>query len=105
LFLRNPEIILSPLIEYNLNEEISLVKIRLARGGRKKRPFYRVVAADSRMTRDGRFLEVVGTYNPLSVPKEIKINLERVNYWLENGAQLSETVTNLVKMAKAKVEA
>ncbi len=82
-----------------------MVKIRLARGGRKKRPFYRVVAADSRMTRDGRFLEVVGTYNPLSVPKEIKINLERVNYWLENGAQLSETVTNLVKMAKAKVEA
>jgi len=82
-----------------------LVKIRLARGGRKKRPFYRVVAADSRMTRDGRFLEVIGTYNPLSVPKEIKINLERVNYWLENGAQLSETVTNLVKMAQAKVEA
>jgi len=82
-----------------------LVKIRLARGGRKKRPFYRVVAADSRMTRDGRFLEVLGHYNPISEPKEIKINTERVEYWLENGAQLSETVANLYKKAKGSVEA
>ncbi len=82
-----------------------MVKIRLARGGRKKRPFYRVVAADSRMTRDGRFLEVLGHYNPISEPKEIKINTERVEYWLENGAQLSETVANLYKKAKGSVEA
>jgi small subunit ribosomal protein S16 len=81
-----------------------LVKIRLARGGRKKRPFYRVVAADSRMARDGRFLEVLGTYNPISNPKEIKFKNERVEYWLGEGAQMSDTVKNLYKKAK-KAEA
>jgi len=78
-----------------------LVKIRLARGGRKKRPFYRVVAADSRMARDGRFLEVLGTYNPLSTPKEIKFNDERVEYWVGQGAEMSDTVRNLYKKANA----
>ena len=82
-----------------------MVKIRLARGGRKKRPFYRVVAADSRMARDGRFLEVLGTYNPLSNPKEIKFNNERVEAWLEEGAQMSDTVKNLYKKANKAVEA
>ncbi len=78
-----------------------MVKIRLARGGRKKRPFYRVVAADSRMARDGRFLEVLGTYNPLSTPKEIKFNDERVEYWVGQGAEMSDTVKNLYKKANA----
>ena len=77
-----------------------MVKIRLARGGRKKRPFYRVVAADSRMARDGRFLEVLGTYNPLSNPKEIKFKNDRVEYWIGEGAQMSETVAALYKKAK-----
>ncbi len=81
-----------------------MVKIRLARGGRKKRPFYRVVAADSRMARDGRFLEVLGTYNPLSNPKEIIFKNERVEYWLGEGAQMSDTVKNLYKKAN-KAEA
>ena len=82
-----------------------MVKIRLARGGRKKRPFYRVVAADSRMARDGRFLEVLGTYNPLSNPKEIKFNNERVEAWLADGAQMSDTVKNLYKKANKATEA
>lgn len=82
-----------------------MVKIRLARGGRKKRPFYRVVAADSRMPRDGRFLEVLGTYNPLSTPKAIQFKDERVEYWLGEGAQMSETVANLYKKVKASKEA
>ena len=77
-----------------------MVKIRLARGGRKKRPFYRVVAADSRMARDGRFLEVLGHYNPLSTPKEIKFKFDRVDYWLGEGAQMTETVEALYKKAK-----
>ena len=75
-----------------------MVKIRLARGGRKKRPFYRIVAADSRMKRDGRFLEVLGFYNPISTPKELKINTERVDHWIGEGAQMSQTVANLVKL-------
>ena len=73
------------------------VKIRLARTGRKKLARYRVVAADSRAKRDGRFLEVIGTYNPQTNPKEFSFNAERVAYWLEQGAQPSETVRNLLK--------
>lgn len=76
-----------------------MVKIRLARGGRKKRPFYRIVAADNRDPRDGRFLEILGHYNPLSNPKEIKINHERVAYWVGVGAQMSQTAENLCKKA------
>ena len=80
-----------------------MVKIRLARGGRKKRPFYRIVAADSRMKRDGRFIEILGFYNPISTPKELKINTERVDHWVAEGAQLSQTVSNLLKQnASAK---
>jgi small subunit ribosomal protein S16 len=74
-----------------------LVKIRLTRGGRKKRPFYRIVAADSRMPRDGRFLEVLGHYNPISDPKEFKIKTDRLNHWVEQGALLSDTVASLLK--------
>lgn len=72
------------------------VKLRLKRMGAKQRPFYRVVAADSRFPRDGRFLEVVGTYNPITKPAEIKIDEERALYWLSNGAQPTETVKNIL---------
>ena len=71
------------------------IKIRLARGGSKKRPFYRIVAADSRMPRDGRFIEKLGTYNPL-LPKDseerVKMNMERVQYWLGQGAQPTDRI-------------
>ena len=79
------------------------MKIRLARGGSKKRPFYRIVAADSRMPRDGRFIEKLGTYNPL-LPKDseerVKMDVERVQYWMSKGAQPSARVAKLLKDAK-----
>ena len=83
------------------------VKIRLARVGRKKVACYRVVVADSRMKRDGRFLENVGTYNPQANPKQFQFKLERVSYWLKQGAEPSETVLNLLKQDRAweKIEA
>lgn len=78
------------------------MKIRLARGGSKKRPFYRVVAADSRMPRDGRYVEKLGTYNPL-LPKDneerVTLNIERVKYWLSEGAQPTERVTRFLEAA------
>jgi small subunit ribosomal protein S16 len=76
-----------------------VVRIRLARGGKKKKPFYRIVAADSRAPRDGRFLEVLGYYNPVSEPKDLKLNIERVDYWVSAGAQMSQTAENLRKKA------
>jgi small subunit ribosomal protein S16 len=76
-----------------------LVKLRLTRKGAKKRPFYRVIAADSRVRRDGPFLEILGTYNPLTEPSEIKINIERAKYWLGHGAQPTPTVKKLLKIA------
>jgi small subunit ribosomal protein S16 len=76
-----------------------LVKLRLTRKGAKKRPFYRVIAADSRVRRDGSFLEILGTYNPLTEPSEIKINIERAKYWLGHGAQPTPTVKKLLKIA------
>ncbi len=72
-------------------------KIRLRRMGAKKAPFYRVVVADSRSPRDGRFIEEVGYYNPISEPAEIKINEEKVLKWLQTGAEPSETVKQLLK--------
>jgi len=77
----------------------ALVKIRLTRKGAKRKPFYRVIAADSRARRDGPFLEILGTYNPLKEPSEIKINTERVKYWLERGAQPTPIVKKLLKLA------
>lgn len=78
------------------------IKIRLARGGSKKRPFYRIVAADSRMPRDGRFIEKLGTYNPL-LPKDseerVKMNVERVQYWLGQGAQCTDRVSRFLEAA------
>lgn len=72
------------------------VKIRLKRMGSKKSPFYRVVVADSRSPRDGRFIETIGTYNPLLKPAEVSINEELALQWLANGAQPSDTVRNLL---------
>ena len=76
------------------------VKIRLARHGAKKRPFYRIVVADSEAPRDGRFLETVGTYNPLRDPAEIAVKQERVQYWLDQGATPTDTVRSLLKKEK-----
>jgi len=73
------------------------VKIRLARHGAKKKPFYRIVAADSESPRDGRFLEIVGTYNPLIDPAEVSLKQERVKYWIDQGAIPTTTVKNLLK--------
>lgn len=72
------------------------VKLRLQRFGANKRPFYRVVAADSRSPRDGRFLEIVGTYNPVTQPAQVKINEEKVLKWLGNGATPTDTVRSLL---------
>ena len=76
-----------------------MVVIRLARGGAKKRPFFNVVVADSRNRRDGRFIERVGFYNPIAQQNEegLRLALDRIGYWRERGAKLSETVANLVK--------
>lgn len=73
------------------------VKIRLARHGKKKKPFYRIVAADSEFPRDGRFLEIIGTYNPLIDPAEVSLKQERVKYWIDQGAIPTATVKNLLK--------
>lgn len=73
------------------------VKLRLRRMGRKKRPYYRIVATDSRMPRDGRFLETVGTYDPLETPHKIELKEDRIYYWLGNGAQPSQTVKDLFR--------
>ena len=74
-----------------------MVKIRLKRMGMKKMPFYRLVVTDSRSPRDGRFIEEIGYYNPLTEPAERKINEERAKYWLGNGAQPTDTVRGLLK--------
>jgi small subunit ribosomal protein S16 len=73
------------------------VKIRLARHGAKKRPFYRIVVADTKCPRDGRFLENVGTYNPLLDPAQVVLKQERIKYWIDQGAILTDTVKSLLK--------
>ncbi|MBR3182004.1 MAG: 30S ribosomal protein S16 [Eggerthellaceae bacterium] len=73
------------------------VKIRLARHGAKKRPYYRIVVADSRNRRDGRFIEEVGRYNPCVTPSLVTFDQERVDYWLGVGAQPTDTVARLLK--------
>jgi small subunit ribosomal protein S16 len=82
-------------------EDNTMVVIRLARGGSKKRPFYNIVAADSRNRRDGRFIERVGFYNPVASGAEetLRVANDRLAYWQGNGAQLSPTVARLVKQA------
>ena len=74
-----------------------MVKIRLRRMGAKKAPFYRVVVADSRYPRDGRFIEEVGTYNPMTEPATVKLNKEAINKWIANGAQPTDTVKALIE--------
>ena len=76
-----------------------MVKIRLRRMGAKKAPYYRVVVADSRSPRDGRFIEEIGTYDPAAenAADKIKVDMERVNYWISNGAQPTDTVRGLIK--------
>lgn len=73
------------------------VKIRLARHGAKKRPYYRIVVADSESPRDGRYLEAVGSYNPLQDPAEVTLKTERVKYWIDQGALPSDTVKSILK--------
>jgi len=75
------------------------VRIRLTRMGRKKKPFYRIVVANSESKRDGKFLEVVGTYDPMQQPAAITIHREKLQNWLDQGAQPTDTVKNLLKMA------
>lgn len=77
------------------------VKLRLTRIGAKKNPCYRVVAADSRYPRDGRFIEVIGTYNPMTDPVEVKIDTEKAKKWIANGAQPTDTVRALLKKTGA----
>lgn len=76
-----------------------MVKIRLRRMGAKKRPFYRVVVADSRSPRDGRFIESVGHYNPLTEPATIVLNQEKIGYWISKGAQPTDVVRKLIDRA------
>ncbi|MBE6999770.1 MAG: 30S ribosomal protein S16 [Clostridia bacterium] len=74
-----------------------MVKIRLRRMGAKKAPFYRIVVADSRYPRDGRFIDEIGTYNPMKEPSEFKVDEEKVKTWIKNGAQPTDTVKTLLK--------
>ena len=74
-----------------------MVKLRSQRFGSKKKPFYRIVATDSRNPRDGRFIEIVGTYNPLTTPATVKFAEEKVMKWLANGAKPTDTVKSLLK--------
>lgn len=77
-----------------------MVKIRLARYGTKKRPFYKIIVADSRFSRDGRFIERVGYFDPISkkVPQNIKLNIDRIEYWKKQGAQISERTKKIIKL-------
>ena len=79
------------------------VKIRLKRFGRKKRPFYRIVVADESCARDGKYIEAIGYYNPISVPKDLKVNTERAVYWLKKGARPTDTCRTLLKKAGVKL--
>lgn len=81
------------------------VRIRLTRKGAKKKPYYRIVAAESEAPRDGRFLEILGSYNPMSDPAEIKLDSEKINKWLEKGAKASESVKSILIKEGYKVTA
>jgi small subunit ribosomal protein S16 len=84
----------------SIEEELALVTIRLARIGKKKRPFYRVVVLEKTRPRNGRFVEIVGTYDPLKKPAEVKLNADRIKYWLGCGAQPSDTVRSFLRNQK-----
>ena len=81
------------------------VSIRLRREGAKNRPFYRVVVADKRSPRDGKFIEVIGNYDPRKTGENYELNLDRAEYWVKNGAQPSETVASIIKKARKKTVA
>jgi small subunit ribosomal protein S16 len=81
-------------------EELEVVTIRLARIGKKKRPFYRIVVTEKTRPRNGRFVEIVGTYDPLKNPAEVKLQEERIKYWLGCGAQPSDTVRSFLRTQK-----
>lgn len=81
------------------------VSLRLTRMGAKKKPFYRIVAADTRAPRDGRFIEKLGHYDPMTEPPVVQVDLERVDYWLGVGAKPSETVTQLIAKARTSADA
>jgi small subunit ribosomal protein S16 len=89
---------------YEPEVNVLAVKIRLARVGAKKAPFYRIVAADSRSPRDGRFLEILGRYNPRTQPSSIVMDVEKVKAWIAKGAQPTETVAKLLKIADTPPE-
>ena len=78
-----------------------MLTIRLSRIGKKKKPFYRVVVTESSRPRDGRFVEVVGTYDPLKKPAEVKLDAERIKHWLSRGAQPSDTVRSFIRRQKS----
>lgn len=80
------------------------VAIRLRREGTKKRPFYRITVADQRMPRDGRFIELIGTYDPKQKGDNFKIDLDRADHWIKNGARPSETVNSIIKKARKIVK-
>ncbi len=82
-----------------------MVVLRLRREGNKNRPFYRIVAADQRFPRDGRFLEIIGHYDPLQKDGNVTVNLDRAKHWISVGAQPSETVRSLLKRAEKSAEA
>jgi small subunit ribosomal protein S16 len=87
---------------FEQGENTMSMKIRLARGGSKKRPFYRIVAADTRMPRDGRFIERLGTYNPLLAKDSedrVKMNIERIQYWIGHGAQPTDRIQRMLEAA------
>ena len=78
-----------------------MVKIRLRRMGAKKAPYYRIIVADSRSPRDGRFIEEIGVYDPMAEGEKIKVDMERAKYWITNGAQPTDTVRGLLKKVEA----
>ncbi len=88
----------------SIKEEIMAVKIRLTRLGDKKSPFYRVIVADSRSPRDGKFIDMIGTYNPLTDPATIKIDADKAKQWLANGAKPTETAKQLLVKSGIEVK-
>ena len=78
-----------------------MLTIRLSRFGKKKKPFYRVVVTESSRPRDGRFVEIVGTYDPLKDPAEVKLDAERIKHWISRGAQPSDTVRSIIRRQKS----
>jgi len=97
----NPvHLVYNPLVFNHVFGGIALLAIRLTRQGAKKKPFYRVIVAEKRSKRDGRFIEIVGYYNPCREPVELKLNHDRISYWMQCGAQPSETVRSLIRKSE-----